>query len=512
MPAASPDQSLARTASSAGRGLGLPLLVIATTQLMLVLDDGIANIALPSIQADLDMPAASLLWVINAYVLVFGALLLFGGRVGDLFGRRRVLRIGLVVFVAASLLGGLAPNGTVLIAARALQGVGAALAAPNALALIATTFPAGKPRNSAMAVYGAMSAVGIIGGLLLGGALTGLLDWRWVFFINVPVGLAVLAGTGTLPEDSRGRGRLDTPGAVTGTGAMVALVYGLTRAGEHGWTDALTLVAFAAAAVLLVVFLMLQARTAGPLLPLSLFADRNRAGAYATVLFIGAGLMGSFYLLALFLQQVLQYGALKTGVASLPFAAGIILASGLASKLVEHLAPRVLAAPGLVLAAVGMAWLSRLDADPSYAGHIMPALFLTSVGLGLAFVPLTLTAVHGVAEDRAGVASALVNTAQQIGAALGLAVLTTVSTTAAAGQLPEATRVLQQGQTGGDVDVVARAGEALAHGYTSGFLAGAGLLLAAAVLVALTVTTRGTQRAAGSDADTAGPTPADAGQ
>jgi EmrB/QacA subfamily drug resistance transporter len=473
--------------------------VIATAQLMLVLDDSIANIALPSIQADLGVSAANLPWVINAYVLVFGALLLFGGRVGDLFGRRRVLRIGLVVFVAASLLGGLAPNTALLIGARGLQGLGAALAAPNALALIATTFPMGKPRNKAMAVYGAMSAVGIVAGVLLGGALTGLLDWRWVFFINVPIGLAVLAGTPVLAEGQRHRSRLDTPGAVTGTGAMVSLVYGITRAGEHGWTDAWTLAAFAAAAVLLVVFLVLQARTAQPLLALGLFADRNRAGSYATVLFIGAGLMGSFYLLALFLQQVLQFGALKTGVASLPFAVGIILASGISAKLVERLAPRVVAAPGLVLAAAGMFWLSTLTVNSSYVGHVMPALFLTAFGLGLAFVPLTLTAVHRVADDRAGVASALVNTAQQIGAALGLAVLTTVSTTAAEAQLPGAVRVLQQGLADGDTGAVATAGQALAEGYTTAFLAGAGLLLAAAVLVAVTVTNRGTQRAAATD-------------
>jgi EmrB/QacA subfamily drug resistance transporter len=496
MSAALPVQSRASGPSSAGRGLGLSLLVIAAAQLMLVLDDSIANIALPSIQADLDVSAANLPWVINAYVLVFGALLLFGGRVGDLFGRRRVLRIGLAVFVAASLLGGLAPNTGLLIAARALQGLGAALAAPNALALIATTFPTGKPRNSAMAVYGAMSAVGIIAGVLLGGALTGLLDWRWVFFINIPIGLAVLAGTSVLAEGQRHRSRLDTPGAVTGTGAMVALVYGITRAGEHGWTDPLTLAAFAATAVLLAVFLALQARTAQPLLPLTLFADRNRAGSYATILFIGAGLMGSFYLLALFLQQVLQFGALKTGVASLPFAAGIILASGISSKLVERLAPRVVAAPGLALAAGGMFWLSTLTVDSSYAAHVMPALFHTSFGLGLAFVPLTLTAVHRVAEDRAGVASALVNMAQQIGVALGLAVLTTVSTTAADEQLPDAARVLQQGLAGADTGAVARAGEALAEGYTTGFLAGAGLLLAAAVLIAVSVTTGGTQRTA----------------
>jgi EmrB/QacA subfamily drug resistance transporter len=502
MSAESPDQSQASEDSLAGRRLGLSLLVIATAQLMLVLDDSIANIALPSIQADLGVSTANLPWVINAYVLVFGALLLFGGRVGDLFGRRRVLRIGLIVFVAASLLGGLAPNAGLLIAARALQGLGAALAAPNALALIATTFPTGKPRNQAMAVYGAMSAVGIVAGVLLGGALTGLLDWRWVFFINIPIGLAVLVGTAALPQGVRGRGRLDTPGAVTGTGAVVALVYGITRAGEHGWTDALTLTAFALAAVLLVVFLVLQSRTALPLLPLGLFADRNRAGSYATILFIGAGLMGSFYLLTLFLQQVLQFGALKTGVASLPFAAGIILASGISAKLVERLAPRAVAAPGLVLAAGGMLWLSALPVDSSYAGHVMPALFLTSFGLGLAFVPLTLTAVHRVAEDRAGVASALVNMAQQIGAALGLAVLTTVSTTAAAEQLPDALQVLQQGVKGDDADAVARASEALAHGYTTAFLAGAGLLLVAAVLVAVAVTTRGTQRSAqSSDAE-----------
>jgi EmrB/QacA subfamily drug resistance transporter len=496
MPATlSAHQPAPATSPASGR-LGLSLLVIATAQLMLVLDDSIANIALPSIQADLDVSAANLPWVINAYVLVFGALLLFGGRVGDLFGRRRVLRIGLAVFVAASLLGGLAPNTELLIGARGLQGLGAALAAPNALALIATTFRQGKPRNSAMAVYGAMSAVGIVAGVLLGGALTGLLDWRWVFFINVPIGLAVLAGTAVLAEGQRHQSRLDTPGAVTGTGAMVALVYGITRAGEHGWTDPLALAAFAAAAVLLVVFLVLQSRTDLPLLPLGLFADRNRAGSYATILFIGAGLMGSFYLLALFLQQVLQFGPLKTGVASLPFAAGIILASGISSKLVERLAPRLVAAPGLLLAAGGMLWLSTLTVDASYVGHVMPALFLTSFGLGLAFVPLTLTAVHRVAEDRAGVASALVNMAQQIGAALGLAVLTTVSTAAADEQLPGAARALQQGLADDDASAVAAAGQALAHGYTTGFLAGAGLMAAAAVLVAVSVTTRSTQRTA----------------
>ena len=347
-------------ASPGGRGLGLSLLVIATAQLMLVLDDTIANIALPSIQRELAVPAPPLPWIINAYILAFGGLLLFGGRVGDLFGRRRVFRAGLGLFALASLLGGLGVNAEMLIGARALQGLGAALTAPNALALIATNFPVGKPRNSAMAVYGAMSALGITIGVLLGGVLTGTLGWRWVFFINIPIGLAVLAGSGVLAEGERNAGRLDTPGALTGTGGTVALTYGITHAAEHGWGDAVTLGALGAALVLALLFLWLQARGANPMLPLGLFRDRNRSGSYATMLSVGAGLMGTFYLLALYLQQVLGFSPLWAGVASLPFSAGIILGAGISSKLVERLAPRLVAGPGLLLGALGMLWLSAL--------------------------------------------------------------------------------------------------------------------------------------------------------
>jgi MFS family permease len=267
-------------ASPGGRGLGLSLIVIATAQLMLVLDDTIANIALPSIQRELGVSAGTLPWIINAYVLAFGSLLLFGGRVGDIYGRRRVLQVGLVVFTVASLLGGLGANAEMLIAARGLQGIGAALAAPNALALIATTFPVGKPRNSAMAVYGAMSALGITVGVLLGGVLTGLASWRWVFWINVPIGVGVLAGTRVLMEGQRNRTRLDTPGAVSGTGAMFALAYGITRGGEHGWTDAVTAGAFVVALALGIVFVALQARGKHPMLPLGL--------AGAVMLFVAA--------------------------------------------------------------------------------------------------------------------------------------------------------------------------------------------------------------------------------
>ena len=483
-----------------GRGLGLSLIVIATAQLMLVLDDTIANIALPSIQREMAVSAATLPWIINAYILAFGGLLLFGGRVGDLFGRRRVFRAGLGVFTLASLLGGLGMSAEHLIAARGLQGIGAALAAPNALALIATTFPVGKPRNSAMAVYGAMSALGITIGVLLGGVLTGTLGWRWVFFINIPIGLAVLAGTGALVEGQRNPGRLDTPGAINGTGAMVALAYGITRGGEHGWSDAVTVGAFIVAIVLAVLFLSLQARRVHTMLPLGLFRDRNRSGSYATVLFIGAGLMGTFYLLTLYLQQVLQFSPLRTGLASLPFSAGIILGAGISSKLVERLAPRAVAGPGLSVAAAGMYWLSTLTVASSYAAHVMPAVFITSFGLGLSFVPMTLTAVHGVAEERAGVASALVNMAQQVGAALGLAVFTTISISAADRRLPGAAAGLQEGSTGTGTGIVAEAAKALTHGYTTAFLAGAGMLLVAAVVVTAAVNTRRTQGAAAAPA------------
>jgi EmrB/QacA subfamily drug resistance transporter len=480
--------------------LSLSLLVIATAQLMLVLDDAIANIALPSIQRDLGVSAATLPWIVNAYVLAFGSLLLFGGRVGDLFGRRRVLRVGLGVFVVASLVGGLGVNVSMLIVSRGLQGLGAALIAPNVLALIATTFPAGPARNKAMAVYAAMSALGITVGVLLGGVLTGLLSWRAVFFINVPIGLAVLAGTKALVEGQRHRGRLDATDALSGTGSLFALAYGITRGGEYGWTDPVTVGAFVAALVLGALFVWLQARRQNPMLPLGLFGDRNRSGSYAAVLIVGAGLMGTFYLLTLYLQEVLRFSPVRTGLSSLPFGVGIVVGSAISAKLVERFAPRAVAGPGLVVGAAGMFWLSTLTATSSYGVHVLPAVFLATFGLGLSFVPLTLTAVHGVTDERAGVASALVNMAQQVGAALGLAVFTTVSLTAAEGRLPGAAKALRDGLGANDPGALARASEALSHGYTTAFLVGAGMLLVAAVIACVAVNTRRTQGAAAGDA------------
>ena len=312
------------TASAPSRRLTIALLVIATAQLMLVLDDSVANIALPTIGRDLGMSATGLPWVISAYVLVFGALLLLGGRLGDLLGRRRAFRAGVAVFTIASLAGGIAPDGAGLVAARALQGLGAALAAPNALALIRSTFPEGEARNKAIGAYGAMSGLGIVGGLLLGGLLTGTVGWRAVFLINVPIGLAVLAGTRTLVEGERHQGRVDMPGAVTVTAGTASLAYAFTRAGEHGWDDAVTLTAFAAAAVLLTAFLLLQRRGTDSLLPLHVLADRGRAASYAIMLVTGIGLLGTFYVITLWMQQVAGYGPIRTGLAWLPFALGIV--------------------------------------------------------------------------------------------------------------------------------------------------------------------------------------------
>ncbi|MFG2471170.1 MFS transporter [Streptomyces canus] len=484
-------------ASPGGRHLGLALFVIAAAQLMVVLDNTITNIALPSIQTDLDVSDANLAWIVNAYALAFGGLLLLGGKAGDLFGRRRMFQVGIIVFTLASLLGGLAPNEGLLIGARVLQGIGAAIAAPSALALITTTFPVGKPRNTAMGVYAAMAGVGATVGLLLGGILTDGLDWRWVFFVNIPIGLAVLAGTKTLVEAERHPGRLDIPGAITGTGGLIALVYGITRGGEHGWTNSLTLVSFATAAVLLVAFLLLQARVADPMMPLRLFKDRTRSGSYATMLFIGAGMFATFYFLTLYMQLILGYSAVKTGFAYLPFSVGMAAAAGISSKLVSHVAPRLIAGPGLMGAAGGMFWFATLEPDSSYVAHLMPAMFVTALGLGMAFVPMTVTSVSGVDHLDTGVASALLNTAQQIGGALGLAVLSTISTSAADDKLPEAASSLYRGLATKDFGLVSKAGDALTHGYTMAFVASGAMFLAGLVVAGLAVNAGKQQHAEG---------------
>ncbi|WP_396290644.1 MFS transporter [Curtobacterium sp. KT1] len=453
-----------------GGGL-IPLLVIATAQLMLVLDDSIVNIALPSIQDELGVAAVHLPWVVNAYILAFGALLLLGGRIGDLWGRKRTLQVGIVIFIVASLVGGLGQNTAMLVIARAVQGVGAAMAAPNALALIATTFETRKMRDTALSLYGAMSGIGIVIGLLLGGILTDLLDWRWVFFINIPIGLLVLLGSRTLVAAEPHTGRLGTLGAVLGTGGMVALVYAITRFGEDGFTDPIAYILVGAAVVLLVVFVLTQRGSRNPLVPLALFTDRNRSGAYMTMLGLAIGPMGTFYVITLYLQQVREYSPLITGVSWLPFAIGIILGAGIAPKLLLKTGPRYIAAAGALLGAAGAFWFSRITVDTGYWTGMVPAMLVIAVGFGIGVIALTQAAVYRVEPDKAGIASALLNSAQQIGVALGLAILASIAATITA--RPD--------------NAALPSGEALVAGYSTALVAGSGILIAAALLALLTL-------------------------
>ena len=456
------------SAKPTGGGL-LPLLVIASAQLMVVLDDSIVNIALPSIQRELAVAPTLLPWVVNAYILAFGALLLLGGRFGDLWGRRRTLRLGLAIFVTASLVGGMGVNVQMLIIARAVQGIGAAMAAPNALALIATTFSERSMRDKALSLYGAMSGIGIILGLLLGGILTDVLDWRWVFFINVPIGLLVLLGTRTLTSADRHAGRLGGLGAALGTAGMVALVYAITRFGEDGFADPIAYIFIAVAAVLLVVFVLTQRTSRNPLIPLSLFRDRNRTGAYLTMLGLAIGPMGTFYVITLYMQEVAGFSPLRTGLSWLPFAAGIILGAGIAPKLLLKTGPRTVATLGALLGAGGAFWFSHIEAEPTYWTLMAPAMLLIALGFGIGTIALTQAAVYGVESDRAGIASALLNSAQQIGVALGLTILAGVAASVTAAS----------GGTGA---------HDLVTGYSSALLVGAGILLAAGVLALTTLT------------------------
>jgi EmrB/QacA subfamily drug resistance transporter len=412
--------------SGRNRHLGIALTVISAAQLMVVLDGTIVNIAMPHIMTDLGFSQDNLSWVVTAYTLAFGGLLLLGGRLGDLFGRRTVFLTGVLVFAAASLFGGLAQTEGMLLAARALQGVGAALASPTALALITTTFPAGPARNRAMGVYAAMSGAGAAVGLILGGALTEI-DWRWTMFINVPIGVVVAAlAPRFLPESTRAQGRVDVPGAVLGTGGLVSLVYGLTHAASHSWSDTTTLVTLSLGVVLLAAFVLVEARSTHALMPIRILADRTRGTSFVVMLVVGAAMFAMFYFLGLYIQQVLGYSPLKSGFAFLPFSVGIVVAAQIASTLMTRVDPRWIAGVGTLLTATGMLGFSQLDVDSSYTTGLLPWIAILAVGMGLTFVPMTLTATAGVASEDSGVASAVLNTMQQVGGALGLATLSTV--------------------------------------------------------------------------------------
>ena len=410
--------------------LGLALIVISTAQLMVVLDATIVTVALPSIQRSLHFSTADLQWVLSAYTLTFGGLLLFGGRLGDVFGRRRMFVVGLLVFSCASLAGGLATTSAWLVAARAVQGCGAAIAAPTALALIGDTFEEGAARTRAMGVYAAMSGAGGALGLLLGGALTDIASWRWVLFVNVPIGAVVAAAAPrTLPNSAARGGHLDVPGAVAVTAATTALVYGLVRAPVDGWADGITVACLAIAALLYSVFISVETRSKNPLLPLRLLANRNRAATYVVMLCSAAAIFAVFFFLTQLLQNAYGYSPLQAGVAFLPFSVGIAVTSELVAKFLQKVGPRLFSSFGPFLVALGLLWLSRLDLQSTYAPDILGPTLLLAIGLGFTFVPLTLGATSGIAPADMGIASALLNTSQQIGGTLGLAVLVTVATT-----------------------------------------------------------------------------------
>jgi EmrB/QacA subfamily drug resistance transporter len=489
-------------APAGGRRLGLALFVIATAQLMVVLDATIVNVALPHIQHALGFSGTGLEWVVNAYAVTFGGLLLLGGRAGDLLGRRRVFIAGLLLFSAASLAGGFATSQAWLLAARALQGAGGALIAPAALALIVTTFAEGPARNRAMGVYAAMSGGGAAAGLVAGGLLTTYLSWRWVLFVNVPIGVLVAAAAPlVLAESARSRGRFDLPGAATGTGGVALLVYGLSNAGTDPrgvshWADPQAAASLIGALVLLAVFVVIESRSRDALMPLRIFASRSRSGAYVIMLLVSTAMFGVFFFLTIFVQDVLGYSPLHAGVAFLPFAGTLVVTSGLAGRLVTRAGPRPLMLTGAAATSGGMYWFSRIGVHTTYASGLLGPSLLTATGLGLLFVPLSLVALTRVRDQDSGLASSLLNTGQQVGGAIGLAALGTVAWTAVADSARHqiAAAAAAAARAGRPLaDPQARASiyhHALAAGIARGFLAASAIALAALAVTAVTIRVR----------------------
>jgi EmrB/QacA subfamily drug resistance transporter len=451
---------------------GLALLVIAGAQLMIVLDATIVNIALPSIQRALHFSPTSLAWVLNAYTLAFGGLLLLGGRSGDLFGRRRMFIIGILIFAGASLAGGFATTSAWLLICRVLQGVGGAIASPTALALVTNTFPEGPERNRAFGVYAAVSGAGAAIGLILGGVLTEYLSWRWVLFVNVPIGAALAVATPyVLPESVRTKGRLDLPGAITSTLGVSSLVYGLIHAATDGWRDTVTLVALGLSAVLIVVFLVIESRTPQPLMPLRLFSNRNRDASYIVMLSTGAALFSMFFFLTQFVQEILGYSPIEAGFAFVPVSIVIVISAQIASRLVATMGARPLVIFGSILTGLALLWLSTINPSSEYLTLLLPCMVIMAFGLGFLFVPITLTAVSGVEPRDSGIASAMLNVTQQIGGTIGLAALVTVFTTAFTNFLTNAMAAF--GASGPPTAEQAQQVQlnALAHGWATGFKA-----------------------------------------
>jgi EmrB/QacA subfamily drug resistance transporter len=451
------------------------LALLLGVQFMVVLDIAIVNVALPSIKVDLGFSQGNLQWVISAYALMFGGFLLLGGRVADLIGRRRVFIAGLVVFGAASLLSGLAWSETALIGARALQGLGAAMITPAALSILTTTFAEGKERNTALGAWGAVGAFGAVAGVLLGGVLTDALSWEWIFFVNVPVALVGLALAPVLLTESRDAHAksFDIPGAVLVTSGLVVLVYAITQANDYGWTSAATIGLFAGSAALLAAFIGWESRVAEPLVPFSIFRLRTLTGANVAGLVMGTAMFGMFLMLTLYMQQVLVYSAMKTGVAYLAVAATAIVWSTLAAQLVNRVGVKPVLIVGMVFLSAGLLFFTQVSVGGSYVGDLLPGFLLISVGIGFSFVPISIAALAGVQPSEAGLASGLFNTSQQIGGALGIAALSSIATTTTSNHVA----------TGTTLNV------ALTDGFQAAFVAGAAVAIVG-ILVAIFVVRR----------------------
>ncbi len=475
----------------------LALAVLAAAQLMIVLDASIVNIALPSAQKDLGITDANRQWMVTAYTLAFGGLLLLGGRIADYTGRKRTFIIGLLGFAGASALGGLAPSQELLFAARALQGGFAALMAPAALSIVTVTFTDPKERAKAFGVFGALAGGGAAIGLIVGGILTEYASWRWCLGVNVPVALIVAALAVPLVHESKAGGdtRYDVPGVLLATLGLVSLVYGFTEAARlkhpgnpadtavQGWTAPSTIFFLAVAVVLLVSFVFWETRAKNPMLPLRIVLDRNRGGSYLVFLLVGAGLFAMFLFLTYYFQLNLGYSPLKSGFAFLPFSIGIILTAGVVAQLLPRLGPKPLMLPGLLMAVLGMLWLTQIGQDTSYLTHVLPSEILLSVGLAGVFIPASSTALIGVGHHDAGVASAVLNTSQQIGGSLGTALLNTLFAGAVTAYFA-ANPVTDPSQAG------ATAKLAFIHGYHVSFFWGAMLLVCAFVAAAVFIKAR----------------------
>ena len=449
------------------------LFVIAIAQLMVVLDASIVNIAIPSAKADLGISDANQQWVVTAYTLAFGSLLLLGGRIADFVGRKKIFIIGLLGFAAASALGGIASTQGLLFASRGLQGVFGALLAPAALSIVSVTFTDPKERARAFGVYGAISGGGAAIGLILGGALTEYFSWRWCLGVNTPIALVagLLAFKYVHESKAGGDHSYDLPGTLTASAGLFALVYGFNEAATKGWSANITIAFLTASAILLVAFFVIEKKVKNPLMPLRVISERNRGGSYLGSLVVGAGLFSMFLFLGIYLQSVLGYTPLKAGFAFMPFTAGIIVFAGVASQLLPKVGPRPLMVPGLLAAAVGLLLLTQITPETSYVTHVLPALLIMSSGMALVFIPLSSTALHGVGNRDAGVASALINTSQQVGGSLGTALLNTVAATATTSYMTaNATKSPLFGLT---------------HGFTVAFTVSAALLVVGAIVLAL---------------------------